>query len=67
MKPPTPREQEVLEAVGRCGSVKAAAIALGLSHWTVKNHMAELRGRLGVGSTIEAAYVVWGPGREATR
>jgi DNA-binding CsgD family transcriptional regulator len=43
--PLTPRELEVIEAYRRHGSYDATAIALGLSIFTVREHLANARSR----------------------
>jgi DNA-binding NarL/FixJ family response regulator len=52
----TDREVGVVAAVLATGSEKAAAHRLGLSHSTVKHHLANARSRLGATTT---AQLVW--------
>jgi len=49
------REREVLELVARGASNKVIARALGLSPHTVKRHVANILGKLGLHSRVEAA------------
>ena len=53
---PTEREVRVVEAVLVAGSEKAAAHRLGLSHSTVKHHLASARSKVGATTT---AQLVW--------
>lgn len=52
----TDREVRVVEAVLVAGSEKAAAHRLGLSHSTVKHHLAKARLKMGAANT---AQLVW--------
>ncbi len=52
----TEREPTVVAAVLATGSEKAAAHRLGLSHSTVKHHLASVRSKMGVKTT---AHFVW--------
>lgn len=52
----TDRELAVVEALLATGSEKAAAHRLGLSHSTVKHHLAKARSRVGVTTTVQ---LVW--------
>lgn len=52
----TDREVGVVAAVVATGSEKAAAHRLGLSHSTVKHHLASARSKVGVATT---AQLVW--------
>lgn len=52
----TDREVVVVAAVLAAGSEKAAAHRLGLSHSTVKHHLASARSKVGVATT---AQLVW--------
>jgi len=54
----TDREVGVVAAVIATGSEKAAAHRLGLSHSTVKHHLANARARVGATTT---AQLVWIP------
>jgi DNA-binding CsgD family transcriptional regulator len=51
---PTPRQLEVLRVCIEEGSRKRAAYRLGISGYTLRNHLTELYGRLGVTTEIEA-------------
>jgi DNA-binding NarL/FixJ family response regulator len=55
----TDREVVVVAAVLAAGSEKAAAHRLGLSHSTVKHHLANARSKVGAATT---AQLVWIPG-----
>lgn len=55
---PTDVELYALRAYVRTGSVAAAAATLGLHPQTVKNHLASIRTKLRVHSTIQAAYLL---------
>jgi DNA-binding NarL/FixJ family response regulator len=55
----TDREVGVVAAVLVAGSEKAAAHRLGLSHSTVKHHLANARSKVGAETT---AQLVWIPG-----
>lgn len=57
MKRLTPAERRALDAVGRHGTVKAAANALGRSPRTVDQQLRSARERLGVTTTVGAVYV----------
>ncbi len=52
----TDREVKVVAAVLEAGSEKAAAHRLGLSHSTVKHHLANARSKVGAETT---AQLVW--------
>jgi DNA-binding NarL/FixJ family response regulator len=52
----TDREVGVVDAVLAAGSEKAAAHRLGLSHSTVKHHLANARSKVGAAT---AAQLVW--------
>lgn len=52
--PLTAREQEVLEAARRHGTVAELAAALHLSHGTTRNHLSAIMRKLDAGSRIEA-------------
>ena len=52
----TDREVGVVVAVLHAGSEKAAAHRLGLSHSTVKHHLANARSKVGATTT---AHLVW--------
>ena len=50
---PTEREVSVVAAVVAAGSEKAAAHHLGLSHSTVKHHLASARSKVGATTTAQ--------------
>lgn len=52
----TPAERTALEAIGRHGTAKQAAFALGKSRRTLEQQLASARHRLGVGSTVQAVH-----------
>ncbi|MDW5597862.1 response regulator transcription factor [Conexibacter stalactiti] len=52
--PLTAREREVLAAARSEGTIAELAVALHLSHGTVRNHLSTIMGKLGAGSRIEA-------------
>ena len=54
----TERELAVLAAVIAAGSEKAAAHRLGLSHSTVKHHLASARLRAGVTTTAQLVWIL---------
>ena len=54
----TDREVGVVAAVPAAGSEKAAAYRLGLSHSTVKHHLANARCRVGVETTAQLVWVL---------
>ena len=54
----TDREIEVVAAVLAAGSEKAAAHRLGLSHSTVKHHLANARSRVGAGTTAQLVWIL---------
>lgn len=51
----TDREQEVLSLVGKTGTSKMAARALGISHRTVEVYLCRVREKMGVAHTLLAA------------
>jgi two-component system, NarL family, response regulator LiaR len=51
----TPREQEVLELIGRGYSNKRIAFELGVAEKTVKNHVSHVLSKLGVADRTQAA------------
>jgi DNA-binding NarL/FixJ family response regulator len=51
----TPREQEVLELIGRGYSNKRIALELGVAEKTVKNHVSHVLSKLGVADRTQAA------------
>ena len=53
----TPRHLEVLRAIARHGSPRAAAEELGISVETVKSHTAQVRQRLGARTTHHAVAI----------
>lgn len=54
----TDREVGVVAAVLVAGSEKAAAHRLGLSHSTVKHHLANARSRVGVEATTQLVWIL---------
>ena len=54
----TDRELAVVAAVLATGSEKAAAHRLGLSHSTVKHHLANARTRAGVATTAQLVWIL---------
>jgi DNA-binding NarL/FixJ family response regulator len=54
----TERELVVVAAVLVAGSEKAAAHRLGLSHSTVKRHLANARSRVGVETTAQLVWIL---------
>jgi DNA-binding CsgD family transcriptional regulator len=54
----TERELVVVAAVLEAGSEKAAAHRLGLSHSTVKHHLASARSRVGAATTAQLVWIL---------
>lgn len=54
----TERELVVVAAVLVAGSEKAAAHRLGLSHSTVKHHLANARSKMGVETTAQLVWIL---------
>ena len=54
----TDREVGVVAAVLEAGSEKAAAHRLGLSHSTVKHHLANARSKVGATSTAQLVWII---------
>ena len=54
----TDREVVVVAAVLDAGSEKAAAHRLGLSHSTVKHHLANARSKVGVVTTAQLVWIL---------
>ena len=54
----TDREVGVVAAVVATGSEKAAAHRLGLSHSTVKHHLANARSRVGATTTAQLVWIL---------
>lgn len=54
----TDREVRVVEAVLVAGSEKAAAHRLGLSHSTVKHHLANARSKVGATTTAQLVWIL---------
>ena len=54
----TDREVLVVSAVLEAGSEKAAAHRLGLSHSTVKHHLANARSKVGVETTAQLVWIL---------
>ena len=54
----TDREVGVVAAILAAGSEKGAAHRLGLSHSTVKHHLANARSKLGATSTAQLVWIL---------
>jgi len=54
----TDREVVVVAAVLEAGSEKAAAHRLGLSHSTVKHHLANARSKVGAETTAQLVWIL---------
>ena len=54
----TAREVVVVAAVVATGSEKAAAHRLGLSHSTVKHHLANARSKVGATTTAQLVWIL---------
>ena len=54
----TDREVGVVSAVLETGSEKAAAHRLGLSHSTVKHHLANARSKVGAETTAQLVWIL---------
>ena len=54
----TDREVGVVAAVLEAGSEKAAAYRLGLSHSTVKHHLANARSKVGAETTAQLVWIL---------
>jgi DNA-binding NarL/FixJ family response regulator len=54
----TEREVRVVAAILVAGSEKAAAHRLGLSHSTVKHHLANARSKLGATTTAQLVWIL---------
>lgn len=54
----TDREVSVVAAVVAAGSEKAAAHRLGLSHSTVKHHLASARSKVGATTTAQLVWIL---------
>jgi DNA-binding NarL/FixJ family response regulator len=54
----TDREVGVVAAVLEAGSEKAAAHRLGLSHSTVKHHLANARSKVGAETTAQRVWIL---------
>jgi DNA-binding NarL/FixJ family response regulator len=54
----TNREVDVVAAVLAAGSEKAAAHRLGLSHSTVKHHLASARSKVGATTTAQLVWIL---------
>ncbi len=54
----TERELVVVAAVLEAGSEKAAAHQLGLTHSTVKHHLASARSKVGVTTTAQLVWIL---------
>jgi DNA-binding CsgD family transcriptional regulator len=57
----TDREVGVVAAVLEAGSEKAAAHRLGLSHSTVKHHLANARSKVGAETTAQLVWILAPP------
>lgn len=57
----TPAERKAIDAIGKHGTVKAAAYALGKSPRTVEQQLRTARERLGVDTTVQALQRVLVP------
>ena len=57
----TDREVRVVEAVLVAGSEKAAAHRLGVSHSTVKHHLANARSKVGAETTAQLVWILAPP------
>ena len=57
-EPATAREVVVVAAVLVAGSEKAAAHRLGLSHSTVKHHLANARSKVGATTTAQLVWIL---------
>lgn len=56
----TEREVSVVAAVVAAGSEKEAAHRLGLSHSTVKHHLANARSKVGAATTAQLVWILSG-------
>lgn len=54
MTPLTDRERQILEAYVEAESARKAAILLGISEQTVKNHLHAIRNKTGTATTLGA-------------
>ena len=54
----TDREIGVVAAILEAGSEKAAAHRLGLSHSTVKHHLANARSKVGAATTVQLVWTL---------
>jgi two-component system, NarL family, response regulator LiaR len=61
----TPREQEVLELIGRGLANKRIALELGIAEKTVKTHVSHVLAKLGVSDRTQAALYVERSGRRS--
>jgi DNA-binding CsgD family transcriptional regulator len=61
----TDRQLEILRAYGETGSTKIVARQLGRSPATVRTTLANVRVRLGVGTSVQAVMIVFGPSSPA--
>lgn len=57
IKRPTPRQLQILQLSADGDTFRAIALELGISQQTVKNHMLELRHRLGAVSSPNAVAI----------
>jgi DNA-binding NarL/FixJ family response regulator len=56
--PVTPGELRALRAYLDAGSSKAAAYLLGVHNSTIKNHLQNIRTKLGVSTTAQCAFLL---------
>jgi NarL family two-component system response regulator LiaR len=61
----TPREREVLDLIGRGFSNKRIAVELGVAEKTVKTHVSNVLGKLGLADRTQAALYVARAGRRS--
>jgi DNA-binding NarL/FixJ family response regulator len=54
----TDREVSVVAAVLSAGSEKAAAHELGVSHSTIKHHLANARSKVGATTTVQLVWIL---------
>lgn len=54
----TPREQQIAEAIATGRSNRDIAAQLGITEQTVKNHLTNIFGKVGVGSRLQLALAL---------